>query len=98
MRRKRRLKHAPRRPPRERYDVPSYRRAIEYAIQRARKAGIQVTHWHPNQLRHARATELRKQHGLEAAQVILGHAKADVTQIYAEKKVALGKEIAKQSG
>jgi integrase len=98
LRRKRRPKHARRRPPRERYDVPSYRQAIEYAIQRARKTGLEVKHWHPNQLRHAKATKLRKQHGLEAAQVILGHAKADVTQMYAEKNLALAKEIALQSG
>ena len=60
--------------------------------------GIEVEHWHPNQLRHAKATELRKEHGLEAAQVVLGHARADVTQVYAERNVALAKEIAKQSG
>jgi len=41
--------------------------------------------WHPNQLRHTFATRVRKQHGLEAAQVLLGHARADVTQVYAER-------------
>ena len=41
--------------------------------------------WAPNQLRHTFATEVRKVHGLEAAQVLLGHARADVTQVYAEK-------------
>jgi integrase len=41
--------------------------------------------WHPNQLRHSFATRVRKQHGLEAAQVLLGHARADVTQVYAER-------------
>jgi integrase len=98
LRKQRRRKRSRRRPPGDRYDTASYRRAIEYAIQRARKAGIDVMHWHPNQLRHAKATELRKQHGLEAAQVVLGHARADVTQVYAERNVALAKEIAKQSG
>jgi site-specific recombinase XerD len=93
--RKRRVR---RRAPGERYETASYGRCIKYAIQRARKSGIELTHWHPNQLRHAKATELRKQHGLEAAQVVLGHARADVTQIYAERNVALAKEIAKQSG
>ncbi|HUE16038.1 MAG TPA: tyrosine-type recombinase/integrase [Planctomycetaceae bacterium] len=98
LRKQRRRKRSRRRPPGDRYDTASYRRAIEYAIQRARKAGIDVMHWHPNQVRHAKATELRKQHGLEAAQVVLGHARADVTEVYAERNVALAREIAKQSG
>jgi site-specific recombinase XerD len=36
-------------------------------------------------LRHTFATRVRKEHGLEAAQVLLGHSKADTTQIYAER-------------
>lgn len=40
--------------------------------------------WHPHQLRHTAATELRKQFGLEAARVVLGHRSAAVTEIYAE--------------
>jgi site-specific recombinase XerC len=42
-------------------------------------------HGHPNQLRHAHATEVRKRFGLEAAQVALGHETADLTQVYAER-------------
>ena len=49
----------------------------------AERAG--VPHWHPNQLRHTFATEVRRTHGLEAAQAALGHSKADVTQVYAER-------------
>jgi len=86
------------RPLRDRYDTASYRRAIEYGFKKALKAGKKFQHWSPNQLRHSRATEVRKTHGLEAAQVVLGHARADVTQIYAEKNLALAKEIARQSG
>lgn len=40
--------------------------------------------WHPHQLRHTAATALRKQFGLEAARVVLGHTSAAVTEIYAE--------------
>ena len=54
--------------------------------------------WHPNQLRHTFATKVRKEHGLEAAQVLLGHAKADVTQIYAEKNEALAVAVAAKMG
>lgn len=62
------------------YTVDSYRRAITRACDRAG-----VTRWSPNQLRHARATEVRALAGLEAAQTILGHTRADVTQVYAER-------------
>lgn len=54
--------------------------------------------WSPNRLRHAAATAIRKQFGLEAAQIILGHAAADVTQIYAERDSARGIEVARMIG
>jgi hypothetical protein len=40
--------------------------------------------WHPNQLRHNAATNLRKEHGVELARIILGHTTAFTTEIYAE--------------
>ncbi len=40
--------------------------------------------WHPHPLRHTAATFLRKQFGVEAARVVLGHRSAAVTEIYAE--------------
>lgn len=49
--------------------------------------------WSPNQLRHTAGTEIREKYGLEAAQVVLGHAKADVTQVYAERDFKRAKEI-----
>ena len=54
--------------------------------------------WHPNQLRHAAATKIRKQFGLEAAQVALGHSEANVTQIYAERDMALATEVMRKLG
>jgi integrase len=57
-----------------------------------------VPHWHPHQLRHAHATEVRRQFGLEAAQVALGHSQADVTQVYAERDLALAAKVAAQIG
>ncbi len=62
------------------------------------KAWQREHHWHPNRLRHTFATKVRKAHGLEAAQVLLGHAKADVTQIYAEKNDALAATVAAKIG
>jgi integrase len=54
--------------------------------------------WHPNQLRHTFASEVRRLYGLEAAQVLLGHAKADVTQVYAERDFGLAVRVAAEVG
>ncbi|MCE9567341.1 MAG: tyrosine-type recombinase/integrase [Planctomycetes bacterium] len=67
--------------------------------QRAEVKAWQREHrWHPNQLRHSYATKVRKQHGLEAAQVLLGHSRADVTQIYAERNEELAATVAAKIG
>jgi integrase len=57
-----------------------------------------VPRWHPYQLRHSAATEVRKKFGLEAAQVILGHARADTTQIYAERDDSKARAIMAEVG
>lgn len=54
--------------------------------------------WSPNQIRHTYATEIRRQFGLEATQVMLGHSRADVTQVYAERDQAVSLTIAKAVG
>ena len=54
--------------------------------------------WSPNRLRHSAGTEIRKRYGLEAAQVILGHASADVTQVYAERDLAKAVDIMREVG
>lgn len=48
------------------------------------KAWHKQHHWHPHQLRHNSATELRKEFGIEAARIILGHRSAAITEVYAE--------------
>jgi len=49
-------------------------------------------------LRHSAATEIRRQFGLEAAQTVLGHAKADITQVYAERDLSLAAEVMRRIG
>jgi integrase len=66
-----------------RYTVDAYGHAVRRAC---RAAGVPV--WSPGQLRHTAATAIRSRYGLETAQVVLGHARADVTQIYAERDLA----------
>jgi integrase len=94
----RRRHRQPKRPKGDRYDTSSYRRAIEYGLKKAKKAGFVVPHWHPHQLRHTRGTEVRRQYGIEAAQVSLGHARADVTEVYAERNMEQARRIAKEMG
>ncbi len=57
-----------------------------------------VSRWHPNQLRHNHATAVRRKYGLEAAQVALGHSRADVTEIYAERDLTLAVRVAGEVG
>lgn len=74
------------------YTPDSYRRSIARACVEAK-----IPEWSPHQLRHSAATFIRKEFGLEAAQIMLGHSRADVTQIYAEvneeKAVAIAQKI-----
>ena len=78
---------------RRRYSSDSLRQAVQYACDQAG-----VPYWSPNQLRHARATAVRRRYGLEGSQVVLGHAKADVTQLYAERDMGLAARIATEIG
>jgi integrase len=53
--------------------------------------------WHPNRLRHSRATELRP-HGLDVVKTILGHTKVETTQIYSEKDLTAAMELVSRIG
>lgn len=86
----------PRKKPGDRYTRLSYLSAIHRACAKAfpppdnltaeeKRQWVKSHHWHPNQLRHAVATKINSRFGLEAAQVVLGHSKADVTQVYAKR-------------
>jgi integrase len=81
------------RPPSSFYKTTAYSHAIRLACLRA---GITV--WAPNQLRHLHGTKVRKQFGLEAAQVALGHAQANITEIYAERNTELAVRVAEAIG
>jgi uncharacterized protein (TIGR02996 family) len=88
-----RRKAEPRLVPAAEYTPHTYAHAVRVA---SRKAG--VPHWHPHMVRHLVASEVRKEFGLEAAQVLLGHARADVTEIYAARNDALASTIAARMG
>ena len=78
---------------REAYDPNSYRQAVVRACHRA-----DIKPFHPHQLRHSAATNVRRVAGLEAAQAVLGHDRIDVTQIYAEKDLQLAVDAARKLG
>jgi integrase len=73
--------------------VAGYRRAISRAC-----ALAGVPEWHPHQLRHTAATELRRAYGVEATRIVLGHASLDATEIYAEADVHRARQIAFEVG
>lgn len=69
----------PKRRPGARFTSGTYKKAVERACQ---KAGVAV--WSPNQLRHLAGTRFRAEFGLETTRVLLGHASAATSEIYAE--------------
>ncbi len=95
-----------------RYDTRAYARAVTYGIWKANKArlaeakanGIDshevalIPHWHPHQLRHNCATQIRREHGLECARILLGHRSPQVTETYAELDAAKAIDVAAKVG
>lgn len=76
-----------------------YRRAITRACDRATlPTGDPVPRWNPRQLRKNFATTARARFGLDAAQVALGHAKADTTEIYAELDLQKALRVVREIG
>lgn len=85
---------SPRRKPGSAYTVGAYRTAVVRACQAAG-----VARWHPHQLRHNYATEVRRRYGLEAARVLLGHCSALVTEaVYAERDQQAAMRVAAEIG
>jgi integrase len=83
----------PKRAPRQFYDKNS----CAWAIARGcLAAGVPV--FNPNQIRHTRATEVRREFSFEHAQVVLGHSKPDMTARYAEADREKAREVARKIG
>lgn len=95
----------PKRPKGNHYTPDSYRRAIEYGVTRSNRErkkadpkAAKICKWSPYQLRHSFATNLRREYGVEAAQLGLGHARTNIVDVYAEKNLSLIMDIARKSG
>ncbi len=68
------------------YNPQSYGRAITAAIKRHNEKTPpeeHIPHWHPHQLRHTRAAELKREAGLDIARAVLGHRSPTLTEHYA---------------
>ena len=85
------------------YEKRALGRAIDRIIVRINRERSEadlppIEHWTPYGLRHARATEVREQYGIEVAQVILGHSRIDMTEHYAKTTEAKALEVGKLIG
>ena len=88
-----RRKRKPRRLPGERYTPAALGHAVRVACERH---GLE--HWHPHQLRHSKATEIRREYGLDAARAVLGQHAPQVTELYAELDLNKAVEVARKLG
>ena len=102
-------KRKPKKQPGKHYTTSSYEHSIHRGTDKAFpppegldekqiKAWRKRYRWTPNQLRHTAATFLRKEFGLDAARVILGHSSPTVTEVYAELDYEKAAEIMAQVG
>jgi integrase len=57
-----------------------------------------LPYWHPHQLRHTRATEIRREYGIDVARAILGHRSPAVTETYAEIDLSKAVEVMARLG
>ena len=83
------------------YTVQSYGKGIAKAIDRHNKCKLEsghIPHWAPNQLRHLRALELKRQFGLDVARAVLGHKQPCITEMYAGVDTATAAEAMQKIG
>jgi len=95
------------------FGMPDELRNINKALTKVSAAKKQVTRerllraasewrrencWSANQLRHTFATQARRQFGIEAARVTLGHASAVTSEIYAERDFEAARKVVAQIG
>lgn len=107
--RRRRPKRDPKKKPGDHYTTSSYEHAIHRGCDKAfpppdgakeeqLRQWRNAHRWSPNQLRHNAATYLRKEFGIEAARVVLGHRSAAITEVYAELDLMKAADIMERVG
>lgn len=102
-------KRNPSKAPGDRYTVVSYGRAIRNACLRADREAhkrspdvaddvVLIPSWHPHQLRHNAATEIRREFGIETARAVLGHSSIATSELYAEMDDSKAREAIARIG
>ena len=76
------------------YDHNGYRRAVEYAIAKGNRHGVEIPHWFPYLLRNSAATTIELEHGLDEAQAQLGHTSANMTKRYSKAQLKQREKLA----
>ena len=96
-----RRKRRPKKKPGEVYSVQAYGHAVAQAIKRHNRGkpeAKRIPHWHPHQLRHLRALELKREAGLDAARAVLGHRSPVITEHYATLDIGRAAEVMARIG
>ncbi|HWG41562.1 MAG TPA: tyrosine-type recombinase/integrase [Gemmataceae bacterium] len=96
-----RKKSRPKKRPGEVYTVQAYGHAITQSIKRHNRdkaEGERIPHWHPHQLRHLRALELKREAGLDVARAVLGHRSPILTEHYATLDIAKAASVMEKIG
>lgn len=75
------------------YTTESYRRAIQYHIE---KTGS--PHWFPHMQRHTRADAVKKQFGAESSTAFLGQASIQANELYTEQDLDRARKVAREVG
>jgi integrase len=75
------------------YDANAYSKWVRAA---AKQAG--ANHWTPHMLRHAFASRVRSVAGIEQTRVLLGHASAVTSEIYARRDLDQARDVIRQVG
>lgn len=94
-------KASPKKKPGSSYAVTTYARAIAEAIKRHNKNKPElehIPHWHPHQLRHTRALEIKREAGLDVARAVLGHRSPIITEHYAGLDLAAAVSVMAKLG
>jgi integrase len=96
-----RRKRKPKKKPGQLYAVTTYARAIAEAIKRhneSKPEAEHIPHWHPHQLRHTRALEIKREAGLDVARAVLGHRSPVITEMYAGLDIAAAVKVMEKIG
>jgi integrase len=80
------------------WNVNGYGIAVAKAVARVRRGDPTIRPFHPHQLRHLFATNVRERFGLDAAQAALGHLNLAATQIYAKVRADVSAKVAGEIG